>query len=40
MYFEGLGVKHSPEIAAGYFKAAAGKSAAAAWNLGQCYFGA
>jgi len=40
MFFEGLGVKRSPAIAAGYFKAAAGKSAAAAWNLGQCYFGA
>ena len=26
MYFEGLGVKQSPEIAVGYFKAAAGKS--------------
>ncbi|MBA4188550.1 MAG: hypothetical protein C0467_11140 [Planctomycetaceae bacterium] len=38
MYFQGLGVKRSPEIAAGYFKAAAGKSASAAWNLGQCYF--
>ncbi|MBM4019739.1 MAG: DUF4038 domain-containing protein, partial [Planctomycetes bacterium] len=40
MFFEGLGVKRSPAIAAGYFKAAAGKSAAAAWNLGQCYVGA
>jgi len=40
MFFEGLGVKHDPAIAAGYFKAAAGESAAAAWNLGQCYFGA
>ena len=40
MYFQGLGVKQSPEIAAGYFKAAAGKSAAAAWNLGLCYFAA
>jgi hypothetical protein len=40
MFFEGLGVKHNPTMAAGYFKAAAGESAAAAWNLGQCYFGA
>jgi TPR repeat protein len=40
MYFEGLGVKPSPEIAAGYFKAAAAKSPSAAWNLGQCYFAA
>ena len=38
MYFEGLGVKRSPEIAAGYFKAASGRSASGAWNLGQCYF--
>lgn len=40
MYFTGQGVKRSPEIAAGYFKAAAGKSPTAAWNLGQCYFAA
>ncbi len=40
MFFQGLGAKRNPEIAAGYFKAAAGKSAAAAWNLGQCYFAA
>ena len=40
MYFEGLGVKRNPEVAAGYFKAAAGKSATAAWNLGQCLFAA
>ncbi|HEY1188759.1 MAG TPA: hypothetical protein VGE74_13980 [Gemmata sp.] len=33
MYSEGLGVKRSHEIAAGYFK-----SAAAAWNLGQRNF--
>ena len=38
MYFEGLGVRQSHEIAVGYFKSAAGKSAAAGWNLGQCYF--
>jgi len=40
MYFAGLGVKRNTTIAVGYFKAAAGKSAQAAWNLGQCYFGA
>jgi hypothetical protein len=40
MYFAGLGVMRNPTIAAGYFKAAAEKSAQAAWNLGQCYFGA
>jgi len=40
MFFEGLGVKHNPTIAAGYFKAAAGESATAAWNWGQCCFGA
>ncbi|MGL5096036.1 MAG: tetratricopeptide repeat protein, partial [Planctomycetia bacterium] len=40
MYFVGRGVQHNPEIAVGYFKAASGKSATAAWNLGQCYFAA
>jgi uncharacterized protein len=40
MFFAGLGVPNNPAIAAGYFKAAAGKSAQAGWNLGQCYFGA
>lgn len=40
MYFRGVGVAHNADIAAGYFKAAADKSAAAAWNLGQCYFAA
>jgi uncharacterized protein len=40
MFFRGIGVKHDATIAAGYFKAAAGESATAAWNLGQCYFGA
>ena len=40
MYFRGVGVTHNVDIAVGYFKAAAGKSAAAAWNLGQCYFAA
>ncbi len=39
-YLRGSAVKRSPEIAFGYFKAAAGKSAQAAFNLGQCYFGA
>ena len=32
-------VKRNPEVAFAYFEAAAGKSAAGAWNLGQCYFG-
>ena len=40
MFFRGLAVKQNTTIAAGYFKAAAGKSPQAAWNLGQCYFGA
>ena len=40
MFFVGRGVDRQPHIAAGYFKAAAGESAAGAWNLGQCYFGA
>jgi uncharacterized protein len=40
MYFRGVAVKHNPEIAAGYFKAAAPTCATAAWNLGQCYFAA
>ena len=40
MFFQGLGVRRNPEVAAGYFRAAAGKSAQAAWNLGQCYFAA
>ena len=40
MFFVGRGVERQPHIAAGYFKAAAGESAAAAWNLGQCYFAA
>ncbi|MFO0936895.1 MAG: hypothetical protein U0798_10320 [Gemmataceae bacterium] len=38
MYFQGLGVKQSNELAAGYFKAASRQSATGAWNLGQCYF--
>ena len=39
-YLRGSMVKGSPEIAFGYFKAAAESSAQAAFNLGQCYFGA
>jgi TPR repeat protein len=39
-YLRGAVVKRSPEVAFGYFKAAAEKSAPAAFNLGQCYFGA
>ncbi len=39
-YLRGSVVERSPEIAFGYFKMAAEKSATAAFNLGQCYFGA
>lgn len=39
-YLSGRGANRSPEVAAGYFKAAARESATAAFNLGQCYFGA
>ena len=39
-YLRGAVVERSPEIAVGYFKAAAPESAQAAFNLGQCYFGA
>ena len=39
-YLRGAIVARSPEIAFGYFKSAAERSAAAAFNLGQCYFGA
>ncbi len=39
-YLRGSAIKGNAVIAFGYFKAAAGKSAAAAFNLGQCYFGA
>jgi TPR repeat protein len=39
-YLRGAIVERRPEIAFGYFKAAAGESAQAAFNLGQCYFGA
>lgn len=38
MYFHGKGVQARPEIAVGYFKAAAGKSLQAAWNLGLSHF--
>ncbi len=39
-YLRGSVVKGNPGIAFGYFNAAAEKSAQAAFNLGQCYFGA
>ena len=39
-YLRGSTVERSPAIAFGYFKTAAEKSAQAAFNLGQCYFGA
>lgn len=39
-FLSGNGIPRNPEIAFGYFQAAAGKSATAAWNLGQCYYGA
>jgi len=39
-YLRGSMVNQNPEIAFGYFKAAAERSAQAAFNLGQCYFGA
>ena len=39
-YLRGSLIKGNPVIAIGYFKAAAEKSASAAFNLGQCYFGA
>jgi hypothetical protein len=39
-YLRGSVVKRSPEIAFGYFRVAAEQSAQAAFNLGQCYFGA
>ena len=39
-YLRGAVVKRNPAIALAYFKAAAGESAQAAFNLGQCYFGA
>lgn len=39
-YLRGAVVKRRPEVAFGYFKVAASESAQAAFNLGQCYFGA
>ncbi len=39
-YLRGSAIKGNPVIAFGYFKAAADHSAQAAFNLGQCYFGA
>ncbi len=39
-YLRGAVIKRNPAIAIAYFKAAAGESAQAAFNLGQCYFGA
>ncbi len=39
-YLRGAVVKRNPEIAFAYFKSAAEESAQAAFNLGQCYFGA
>lgn len=39
-YLRGAVVKRNTGIAFGYFKAAAAESAAAAFNLGQCYYGA
>jgi hypothetical protein len=39
-YLRGAVVKRNPAIAIAYFKAAADESAQAAFNLGQCYFGA
>lgn len=39
-YLRGAVVKRNPAIAFAYFKAAAPQSAQAAFNLGQCYFGA
>ncbi len=39
-YLRGAVVERRPEVAIGYFRAAANESAQAAFNLGQCYFGA
>ena len=39
-YLRGADVKQNPVLAFGYFKAAAEQSPQAAFNLGQCYFGA
>ena len=39
-YLRGAVVKRNPALAFAYFKAAANESAQAAFNLGQCYYGA
>jgi TPR repeat protein len=39
-YLRGNVIKRNPAIAFGYFKAASNESAQAAFNLGQCYYGA
>lgn len=39
-YLRGAVIKRNPAIAFAYFKTAAKESAQAAFNLGQCYFGA
>lgn len=39
-FLRGSAVERNPVIALGYFKAAAEESSQAAFNLGQCYFGA
>ncbi|WP_395736381.1 C39 family peptidase [Prosthecobacter sp.] len=39
-YLRGAVVKRNPAIAFAYFKSAANESAQAAFNLGQCYYGA
>lgn len=39
-YLRGAVVNRNPELAISYFKAAADASAQAAFNLGQCYYGA
>lgn len=39
-YLRGTAIQPSPILAFAYFKAAADQSAQAAFNLGQCYFGA
>src|SRR5438874_12866628 len=39
-YLRGSVIRRNPVVAFGYFKAAAENSEQAAFNLGQCYFGA
>ena len=39
-FLRGSVIERNPAIAFGYFRAAAKRSAQAAFNLGQCYFGA